>query len=244
MSNFLIDIFESLFGKVAIPSQPEMDRFGGHLDYDQRVWVQERLKDLGYYPHKIYRDFVPGLIRAVEAFQMKHGLIVDGIVGPKTWDALVKAKVTDKVPDNKAYPWFTHALRDEGLTEIVGPAHSPRVLQMFEKAGHPQITNDETAWCAAALNCWLVETGYKGTGSLLARSFLKWGRPYKQKLIKPGVICVFERGNKPWMGHVALATGRVSNDQIEILGGNQNNAVNRKWYPKNKLLGLRVPKEV
>ena len=34
-------------------------------------------------------DFGAETLKAVKSFQKKHGLVVDGIVGPKTWDALL-----------------------------------------------------------------------------------------------------------------------------------------------------------
>lgn len=34
--------------------------------------------------------FGPGTLNAVKAFQKRHGLVVDGIVGPKTWGELLK----------------------------------------------------------------------------------------------------------------------------------------------------------
>ena len=41
---------------------------------------------------KIDGIFGPITLSAVKAFQKKHGLVVDGIVGPKTWAELIKIK--------------------------------------------------------------------------------------------------------------------------------------------------------
>jgi putative peptidoglycan binding protein/CHAP domain-containing protein len=38
--------------------------------------------------------YSPALVQAVEDFQSQHGLVVDGIVGPKTWAALASARDT------------------------------------------------------------------------------------------------------------------------------------------------------
>jgi uncharacterized protein (TIGR02594 family) len=245
MLKLLIKLLQSLDGtkkaekgKVA---RPTMDRLGSHLDLDRKVWVQKKLKALGYlHTKKLYRDFVPAVIRAVEAFQLHHKLEVDGIVGAATWAALQKAELSETA---SATDLYKVAMRDYGLQEIVGPRHSKRIVEMFVKAGHPEVTSDETAWCSAAMNTWAVEAGLKGTGSLLARSWLKWGNKVllKDFITKPrsGVVAVFKRGNSSWQGHVALTTGRLRGNEIEILGGNQSNSVNKKWANLDDLLDLR-----
>ncbi|MBE3556047.1 MAG: SafA/ExsA family spore coat assembly protein [Firmicutes bacterium] len=55
------------------------------------VWVerlQRMLTSLGYRPGPIDGIFGPRTQQAVLAFQGDHGLVQDGIVGPKTWAAL------------------------------------------------------------------------------------------------------------------------------------------------------------
>lgn len=58
---------------------------------DKRVAVrglQRMLRTRGFEPGEIDGDFGAKTEGAVRAFQSDHGLDVDGIVGPKTWDAL------------------------------------------------------------------------------------------------------------------------------------------------------------
>lgn len=140
-------------------------------------------------------------------------------------------------------PWLDEAIKDEGLREIVGPKHNPRVLKMYEEAGHGWVDNDEVAWCAAAVNAWLKRAGYVGTMSLAARSFLKWGKSL-DKMPERGAIAVFSRGSQSWQGHVAICTGRTKPGYIEVIGGNQNNAVTTEWYRTTKLLDTRWPSTV
>jgi len=137
-------------------------------------------------------------------------------------------------------PWLDEAKKDIGLKEIVGSKHNPRVLEMFAKSGHPWVTDDETAWCSAAANAWMQQAGYKGTGSLAARSWLNWGKSLNKE-IKPGAIAVFKRGNSTWQGHVAFCTGEETRTHIKVIGGNQRNAVSIANYPKSKLLDTRWP---
>lgn len=96
---------------------------------------------------------------------------------------------------------------------------------------------DEIPWCARFVNQVLKDNGIKGTGSNLARSFLKWGVPTKKP--KMGDIVVFKRGNSSWQGHVAFFLKERSNT-IEVIGGNQSDMVNIAQYSKHKLLGYRT----
>ena len=48
------------------------------------------------------------------------------------------------------------------------------------------MADDESPWCAAFVGAVLAECGLAGTGSLTARSYLKWG--------VPGDIAVLWRG--------------------------------------------------
>ncbi len=60
-------------------------------DRGQAVLVLQRsLKDLGYYSGLLDGVYEDGFIlaRSVRKFQADHGLPVDGVVGPATWDAI------------------------------------------------------------------------------------------------------------------------------------------------------------
>jgi uncharacterized protein (TIGR02594 family) len=95
-------------------------------------------------------------------------------------------------------------------------------------------------WCAAFANAILKQTGYEGTGSLTARSFLGYG--VATKYPKEGDIVVFTRGRSQYAGHVGFYMGEETLNgvrYIKVLGGNQNKEVNVAYYPANRLLGYR-----
>ena len=119
--------------------------------------------------------------------------------------------------------------------------HNPKILAYFKDAGHPQIKDDETAWCAAFVGAMLKRSGSQGTGSLVARSYLNWGEPVDLADAKPGDIVVFARGNSTWQGHVGFFVKRQG-AFIEVLGGNQSNQVNIQRYSTANLLGVRREK--
>ena len=78
-----------------------------------------------------------------------------------------------------------------------------------------------------------------GSGKANARSLLSAGKEIKEEDVKVGDIVILWRGSKNgWMGHVGFVAGFVG-DEVKILGGNQNNAVNIRNYPKSRVLGYR-----
>ncbi|MBI3724684.1 peptidoglycan-binding protein, partial [bacterium] len=52
--------------------------------------AQHLLHDKGYYAGGLDGDFGPITLAATKKFQAHHGLVVDGIIGPHTWAALLK----------------------------------------------------------------------------------------------------------------------------------------------------------
>jgi len=114
---------------------------------------------------------------------------------------------------------------------------NPKVLAYYRDAGHPEVKDDAVAWCAAFVGAMIKRAGGKPSGSLAARSYLKWGEPVALLDAKPGDIVVFRRGNSTWQGHVGFFVSH-SGGMIQVLGGNQRDAVNIAPQPVAKLLGV------
>lgn len=73
-------------------------------------YVQEKLNSLGYDCGAVDKDFGSNTKLAVEDFQSRNGLTVDGVVGPKTWQKLL----TDPVKN----PVVEYSLRKDGSKKI------------------------------------------------------------------------------------------------------------------------------
>jgi uncharacterized protein (TIGR02594 family) len=148
-----------------------------------------------------------------------------------------------EVNEDKSLPkWYLIAKHEmeSGVEEINGERHNPRILE-YHQTTTLKATDDETAWCSSFVN-WCIEmSGYKGTDSAAAQSWLKWGKPLGEP--KEGCIVVFKRGKKPWQGHVGFYAG-MNGNHILVLGGNQGNEVNISSYPKSRLLGYRWEKDL
>lgn len=132
---------------------------------------------------------------------------------------------------------FEIALSQYGIWEWLGKDHNPQVLKYFKEIGHKWVKDDETAWCAAFVNWCLVKAAKIQTGSLAARSFLKYGVSTKKPQL--GDLVVFWRGSKDGAeGHVAFYIAESKNS-VYVLGGNQNQQVNISAYSKTQVLDYR-----
>ena len=138
--------------------------------------------------------------------------------------------------------WMEMAWAEQGVTEIAGPEHNPRILDYFKRAGRGDVTNDETSWCGAFVGACLAHAGLPippTEDRLLARAYLKIGTEISEP--RTGAIVVFRRDDAgPWAGHVGFVTGWTEL-HIATLSGNQANAVNVRHYPRSDVLGFRWP---
>ncbi len=145
--------------------------------------------------------------------------------------------------------WLKIAKQDynKKVVEIKGAKDHPRIVQMHSYTSL-KAKDDETPWCASAVNAWLVEAGFKGTNSAAAISFESYGDKVKQSDLTLGDIVVFKRGSSSWMRHVGLYAGQSrmhgGKKQLLILGGNQSNKVCYQWYSISCITAIRRPKGV
>jgi uncharacterized protein (TIGR02594 family) len=126
-----------------------------------------------------------------------------------------------------------------GLKELPGNGANTVIIDMYHKAGHPEVKSDEVSWCAAFVGACLVDAEIKPSGSLAARSYLKWGTITHIEEAQPGDIVVFWRNKRTgWQGHVGFYAGQTAKT-VKVLGGNQGDTVSYAFYPKDRLLGVR-----
>lgn len=135
-------------------------------------------------------------------------------------------------------PWMPPAWTELGQRESPGAATNPRIADFFRRAGHPAITSDETAWCAAFVGACLEAAGIASTRSLRARSYLDWGVATVTPSL--GAITVLARDDDPALGHVGFLIGETGSHVI-LLGGNQSDAVTVASFDRRLVLGYRLP---
>lgn len=128
-----------------------------------------------------------------------------------------------------------------GTKEIKGSADNPKIIEMYRAVGHDWVEHDEVAWCAAFVGFCLEKAGLPSTRKLNARSYLAWGEKVAGvEQAKEGDIVVFTRGASTAQGHVAFFL-RAVGTQVEVLGGNQSDAVTVARYARSRIIGIRRP---
>ena len=155
----------------------------------------------------------------------------------------VRNKYLAAVPDNDLTlpgdpPWMAIASNEVGVKEYPGNGENPRIVEYLRSTNlsAPYSALDETPWCSGFANWCVEKSGYAGTDSAWARSWLNWGAV----IAKPrhGCIAVLQRNVNN--GHVGFYLGATTAG-IKLLGGNQSNEVKVSTYKKSDVLGYRLP---
>jgi hypothetical protein len=95
------------------------------------------------------------------------------------------------LPENET-PWKAIALKEEGVAEIPGDKHNPRILE-YHAATKLSAKSELTAWCSAFMS-WVMKTsGYKNPATAWARDWLKYGTKLSTPV--PWCIVVLERND-------------------------------------------------
>ena len=133
-----------------------------------------------------------------------------------------------------------------GVREGVGAVDNPLIVAMLQLED-PGVQHDAVPWCSSFVNfvCWLL--GIPRSKSLAARSWLNVGKPIALSDAMAGFdVVILQRGDGPQPGagvvnapgHVAFYVGHDA-DHIQVLGGNQGDAVSVESFPTTRVLGVR-----
>lgn len=145
------------------------------------------------------------------------------------------------IADRPPPPWMDVAFSQHGVREIPGPKANPQILA-YHATTTLRATSDETPWCSAFVNWCFHRARLMGTDSARARSWLDWGVPLQRPVI--GCVAVLQRPARgPDAGHVALWWSHRNPQECWLYGGNQDNTVGLKAYPRIDILGFRWPSD-
>ena len=134
--------------------------------------------------------------------------------------------------------WLELARKELGTVELPGSRNNPKVVQYYLDVVGKRM-GDSVPWCAAFVGAMLMRSGEKSSGSLMARSYQRYGDKCAPK---PGAIAVWPRGRSPIYGHVNFVES-VNGNRLICIGGNQGDAVTRQSYDKGKAVAFRWPKK-
>lgn len=123
----------------------------------------------------------------------------------------------------------------DGLAALFGAGPSLLAAARAE-IGNGPIYGRANLWCARFVNVLLARTGHRGTGSDLARSFARYGRPAAGP--QPGAIAVLTRRGG---GHVGVVSGVDQHGNPVVISGNHNGRVGEAVYPARRVVAYVVP---
>ena len=92
-------------------------------------------------------------------------------------------------------------------------------------------------WCARFMNMVLQHSGYRGTGSDMARSFANYGQRVSGPQV--GAIAVMARGRTG--GHVGVITGIDAKGNPIMISGNNGNRVREAPISRGRILAYVMP---
>ena len=101
--------------------------------------------------------------------------------------------------------------------------------------GNP--TGRGSLWCARFANMVLQHSGYKGTGSDMARSFANYGQRVSGPQV--GAIAVMSRGRGG--GHVGIITGIDAKGNPIMISGNNGNRVREAPISRGRIYAYVMP---
>jgi uncharacterized protein (TIGR02594 family) len=134
----------------------------------------------------------------------------------------------------------THMKQAESMVGMTARGNRRDLTKIFSVAFDQAVDPVRTPWCAAWANAVLAKSGVQGTNSLMARSFLGWGKSTVTP--KNGDVVVLARGKGRISGHVGFFVERQEINgrrYVKVLGGNQGRSVAVAWYPESRVIGYR-----
>lgn len=140
-----------------------------------------------------------------------------------------------------------HTMAHAGRAEVSGPKSNPWILMLLRQYNDGAFSwardDGEIAWCSiymqlVALNaCAIIDPKTNAGKTALAKSWLHSGREIQYEKALPGDVAIFTRSGG---GHVApLARIDFPGKVVQVLGGNQSNAVKLSAYRLDRLIGVR-----
>jgi len=137
-------------------------------------------------------------------------------------------------------PWLDTAKKLEGLREIPGPKHNPKIIGWLRDL-NAWWSEDETPWCGTFVAHCIKEAGLPVPKFWFrAKGWADYGSLLRPDRLAPGAILVFDRQGG---GHVGFYVGEDAGHYF-VLGGNQANGVNVMKLGKSRLVASRWPKGV
>jgi uncharacterized protein (TIGR02594 family) len=133
------------------------------------------------------------------------------------------------------------ATRYVGIRELAGQEDHPLILWWLSLCFDGNLKlHDEVPWCSAFMNGMAWGLRLPRSKSAMARSWLNVGRAIPLVQARPGydVAVLWRESRTSPFGHVGLVAG-IEDRTIQLLAGNQGNAVSVAPFPIDRVIGVR-----
>jgi uncharacterized protein (TIGR02594 family) len=145
-------------------------------------------------------------------------------------------------------PWMTEAYRLIGVREVPDAGNNPVIMSWGNRLGSKVLgivyKGDAIPWCGLYAAHCVTQAGLKPPAiAIRAKAWATWGMFIGTTATRPplGSIAVFSRAGG---GHVGFVDSVNADGSLNVLGGNQGDAVNVRRFKRSQLLALRWPKGV
>lgn len=204
------------------------------------AWLQTRLVAYGA-KIDIDGEWGRNSINALKSFQALRGLPVTGVADLSTVEALRAIPTSwseppPVTPTETMPPWMAEMRRKSGLHEVRDNSVLSDWLRSFGRyLGNPK----DLPWCGDAVETCIAKTlpaEPLPSNPFFAQAWAKFGRDVGSPIV--GSIGVIRWTSSS--GHVGIVAG-ISGDRVNLLGGNQSNAINVSNFPRSKFIAFRWP---
>jgi len=156
-----------------------------------------------------------------------------GIARGSRWDSAVAQMNSRGLADaNASVPSGSFA-GDTGMSSGFGSSNVVAEARRY-LGGNP--TGRGRLWCARFMNMVLQHSGYRGTGSDMARSFANYG----QRVSGPQVGAIAVMGRRGG-GHVGIITGIDASGNPIMISGNNGNRVREAPISRGRIYAYVMP---
>lgn len=203
-------------------------------------WLQSRLNVHGANIAED-GDWGRNSIGALEEFQERRGLTVTGVADKVSVDALrLQPRLGDHRPTatppvEKMPPWMAEMHRRSGLHEVKDNGPLIDWLKIGRYLGNPKTL----PWCGDAVESAVAKV--LPEEALPVNPF--WAQAWAKFGIDAGGPIVGSIGVIRWSasaGHVGIVAG-TDGSRVNLLGGNQSNAINVSSFPRSAFIAFRWP---
>jgi len=156
-----------------------------------------------------------------------------GIARGSRWDSAVAQMNSRGLADANASLPSNGFSGDTGMSGGFGSSNVVAEARRY-LGGNP--TGRGSLWCARFMNMVLQRSGYRGTGSDMARSFANYG----QRVSGPQVGAIAVMGRRGG-GHVGVVSGIDASGNPIVVSGNNGNRVREAPISRGRIYAYVMP---